>query len=173
MPEEPAPNAQYPGYASIKLLLRQRLAPGAMNAQRPKSRRKPFHEIRNRRENAVHSQNFQHQSSPSLSVNPSSIHFFRASYARDVVTRHAERQRCWRPSYDRRTWKTAGNKDVIRNKKRDSDDICLETVQFAGTARQRSDQAENRILRVALGDCHVQVVQALSENIHDVGSKFT
>lgn len=67
-------------------------------------RKEESHLIKEKSKSALRSQNYQHQS-PSLSVISSSIHFLRASYAGDVVTRHAERQRCWRPSYGRRTWK--------------------------------------------------------------------
>lgn len=42
--------------------------------------------------------------------------------------------------------------------------------QLVDPTSQRGDQAENRVLRVALDGHHVQGVQALAENGHDARS---
>lgn len=46
-------------------------------------------------------------------------------------------------------------------------------MQVARTTCERGDQTQNRVVRVALGDGHVQIVQALAQDLHDLGSHFT
>lgn len=48
----------------------------------------------------------------------------------------------------------------------------LNTAQFSGSARERRNAANDGIVRVVLRDGHVQTLQALGENVHDLGSDF-
>ena len=50
--------------------------------------------------------------------------------------------------------------------------ISLNTAQFSGSARERCNAANDGIVRVVLRDGHVQTLQALGENVHDLGSDF-
>lgn len=60
-----------------------------------------------------------------------------------------------------------------KNEKKISMINGLEMLQLTGPAGERSDQTEDRVMRVTIGDLHVQVVQAAAENIHDAGGEFT
>lgn len=45
-------------------------------------------------------------------------------------------------------------------------------MQLARTTRERRNHSENRVVRVALGNSHVQVVETLAQDIHDPGRDF-
>lgn len=48
----------------------------------------------------------------------------------------------------------------------------LNTAQFSGSARERCNAANDGIVRVVLRDGHVQTLQALREDVHDLGGDF-
>jgi hypothetical protein len=45
-------------------------------------------------------------------------------------------------------------------------------MQLARTTRKRRNHSENRVVGVALGNSHVQVVKTLAQDIHDPGRDF-
>jgi len=49
---------------------------------------------------------------------------------------------------------------------------ALEIAQLARATRKRWNHPEDRVLRVATRDCHVEAVQPLPENVHDAWGKF-
>lgn len=48
----------------------------------------------------------------------------------------------------------------------------LDTTQFTSTTRQRRNTTNNRVMRVILRSSQVQRLQALGENVHDLGSNL-
>ena len=45
-------------------------------------------------------------------------------------------------------------------------------MELASAPGQRRNQSKNGIMRVPLNDGHVQIVQTLTEDIHDMGCDF-
>lgn len=45
-------------------------------------------------------------------------------------------------------------------------------MQLARMPRKRRNHSENRVVGVALGNSHVQVVETLAQDIHDPGRDF-
>jgi hypothetical protein len=74
------------------------------------------------------------------------------SHVSDIVTRHAERQNV-DSAYDK----------IVRYAIKRKNGL----VHSARTTGQGDDHAEERVLRVAVDDFHVQAVQALAQDLHD------